>query len=292
MQEKLKTDRLRSDLQDRRRDGRLFQERGRELGQDGPRDRRHRRLSSRPQRVLDGDGREPTKPRASQMPRICDGQSARKHCAARRAGRGGPAPAAAAARARTGGGALCGALTPDDGRTDRSAPIRTIRSRASSFPMRRSSKREPGERADPIGDDAHSPVEGIVHRYPDRVLLKLVHVCPVYCRFCFRREMVGPGRRRRCRARRSRRRSAISRAHPRDLGGDPHRRRSAGPVAAPAARGRCARSAAIEHVKIVRVHTRVPVGRSGADHGRAGARAEGAAARRPMWCCTPTIRAN
>jgi lysine 2,3-aminomutase len=50
----------------------------------------------------------------------------------------------------------------------------------------------PQERADPIGDHAHSPVEGIVHRYPDRVLLKAVHVCPVYCRFCFRREMVGP----------------------------------------------------------------------------------------------------
>ena len=48
--------------------------------------------------------------------------------------------------------------------------------------------------ADPIGDDAHSPVEGIVHRYPDRVLLKPVHVCAVYCRFCFRREVVGPGR--------------------------------------------------------------------------------------------------
>jgi len=54
----------------------------------------------------------------------------------------------------------------------------------------------PEELADPIGDDAHSPLEGVVHRYPDRVLLKLVHVCPVYCRFCFRREMVGPGRRR------------------------------------------------------------------------------------------------
>lgn len=50
----------------------------------------------------------------------------------------------------------------------------------------------PAERLDPIGDHPHSPVEGIVHRYPDRVLLKLVHVCPVYCRFCFRREMVGP----------------------------------------------------------------------------------------------------
>src|SRR4029078_5786792 len=52
----------------------------------------------------------------------------------------------------------------------------------------------PEERADPIGDHAPSPVEGIVHRYPDRVLLKLTHVCAVYCRFCFRREMVGPGK--------------------------------------------------------------------------------------------------
>ena len=51
----------------------------------------------------------------------------------------------------------------------------------------------PQERTDPIGDQAHSPVEGIVHRYPDRVLLKLLHACPVYCRFCFRRETVGPG---------------------------------------------------------------------------------------------------
>jgi lysine 2,3-aminomutase len=49
-----------------------------------------------------------------------------------------------------------------------------------------------GERADPIGDDSHSPVPGIVHRYPDRVLLKLATLCPVYCRFCFRRETVGP----------------------------------------------------------------------------------------------------
>ena len=50
----------------------------------------------------------------------------------------------------------------------------------------------PQEKDDPIGDAAYSPVHGIVHRYPDRVLLKAVHVCPVYCRFCFRREMVGP----------------------------------------------------------------------------------------------------
>lgn len=51
----------------------------------------------------------------------------------------------------------------------------------------------PEERADPLGEDERSPVPGLVHRYPDRVLLKLTHACPVYCRFCFRREVVGPG---------------------------------------------------------------------------------------------------
>src|SRR5208282_761692 len=49
----------------------------------------------------------------------------------------------------------------------------------------------PDELTDPIGDRKFSPVKGIVHRYPDRVLLKPSHLCPVYCRFCFRREQVG-----------------------------------------------------------------------------------------------------
>ena len=49
----------------------------------------------------------------------------------------------------------------------------------------------PEERADPIGDGRWSPVPGIVHHYPDRVLLKPTLLCPVYCRFCFRREVVG-----------------------------------------------------------------------------------------------------
>jgi lysine 2,3-aminomutase len=51
----------------------------------------------------------------------------------------------------------------------------------------------PEERADPIGDRRFSPLKGIVHRYPDRVLLTPIHACAVYCRFCFRRETVGPG---------------------------------------------------------------------------------------------------
>jgi lysine 2,3-aminomutase len=115
----------------------------------------------------------------------------------------------------------------------------------------------PPERADPIGDDAFSPVEGIVHRYPDRVLLKLVHTCPVYCRFCFRREMVGP--RGRPGLTRDKRAAAYRyiRQHPEIwevvlTGGDP--------LVLPASRLRAAvrTLAAIDHVKIIRVHTRVP----------------------------------
>jgi lysine 2,3-aminomutase len=73
-------------------------------------------------------------------------------------------------------------------RSDASDPI------ARQFvPSAAETETAPYEIADPIGDEARSPVKGIVHRYPDRVLLKPLHVCPVYCRFCFRREKVGPG---------------------------------------------------------------------------------------------------
>lgn len=47
------------------------------------------------------------------------------------------------------------------------------------------------ELTDPIGDQAHSPVPGLTHRYPDRVILHVTRSCAVYCRFCFRREVVG-----------------------------------------------------------------------------------------------------
>ena len=61
------------------------------------------------------------------------------------------------------------------------------------LPDARELERDPAEIDDPIGDDAKSPIPGLVHRYPDRVLIKLVAVCAVYCRFCFRRERIGPG---------------------------------------------------------------------------------------------------
>ena len=49
------------------------------------------------------------------------------------------------------------------------------------------------ETDDPIGDVKHSPEPGIIHRYTDRVLLNVIKTCAVYCRYCFRRENVGPG---------------------------------------------------------------------------------------------------
>lgn len=115
-----------------------------------------------------------------------------------------------------------------------------------------------GETADPTGDDAHSPVQGIVHRYPDRVLLKVVHVCAVYCRFCFRREVVGPGKG-----------SGLSdsayaaaldyiRAHEEIwevilTGGDPL-------MLSPRRLAQVMTDlAAIAHVRIIRIHTRLPV---------------------------------
>jgi lysine 2,3-aminomutase len=138
-------------------------------------------------------------------------------------------------------------------RNDRQDPI------ARQFvPSEAELEHRPQELLDPIGDEAHSPVEGIVHRYPDRVLLKLTHVCAVYCRFCFRREMVGPDKP-----------NALSpaalaaaldyiRAH-RQIweviltGGDPL------VLSARRLRAVMKSLAAIPHVKVVRIHTRVPI---------------------------------
>jgi lysine 2,3-aminomutase len=116
----------------------------------------------------------------------------------------------------------------------------------------------PEERGDPIGDLAHSPVEGIVHRYPDRVLLKAVHVCPVYCRFCFRREMVGPQGLGTLSPDAMDKAFAYIEAHPEIwevilTGGDPL-------VLSPRRLAEITeRLSRIEHVRIVRFHTRVPV---------------------------------
>jgi lysine 2,3-aminomutase len=116
---------------------------------------------------------------------------------------------------------------------------------------------KPEETDDPIGDHAFSPLEGIVHRYPDRVLLKLVNACAVYCRFCFRREMVGPGRE----GLSSKALAAALdyiRATPQIwevilTGGDPL------VLSARRLKDVMTELAAIPHVKVLRIHTRVPV---------------------------------
>jgi lysine 2,3-aminomutase len=116
----------------------------------------------------------------------------------------------------------------------------------------------PDELADPIGDEAHSPIEGLIHRYPDRVLIKLTHSCAVYCRFCFRREVVGPAGPRTLSGAALDRVLAYVADRPQIWevilsGGDPL-------ILSPRRlRAAMAALARIGHVKVVRLHTRVPV---------------------------------
>ncbi|MGP0058990.1 MAG: lysine-2,3-aminomutase-like protein [Beijerinckiaceae bacterium] len=116
----------------------------------------------------------------------------------------------------------------------------------------------PEERVDPIGDEMASPIEGIVHRYPDRVLLKLLHICPVYCRFCFRREVVGPASPTHLSAAALDRAVAYIADHGEIwevilTGGDPL------VLSARRLRDVFARLQSIAHVRIIRIHSRVPV---------------------------------
>jgi lysine 2,3-aminomutase len=118
--------------------------------------------------------------------------------------------------------------------------------------------RRPEELLDPIGDDAHSPVEGIVHRYPDRVLLKVTPICAVYCRFCFRREMVGPGKANALSPAALERALDYIRAHSEIwevilTGGDPL------VLSARRLHAVMKSLAEIGHVKVVRIHSRVPI---------------------------------
>ena len=114
------------------------------------------------------------------------------------------------------------------------------------------------ELTDPIGDHSHSPVPGIVHRHRDRVLFKIVNACPVYCRFCFRRESVGQSGERALLPENFSQAIDYIAVHPEIwevifTGGDPF-------ILAPRRIGDVsARLAAIAHVKMLRWHTRVPV---------------------------------
>lgn len=126
------------------------------------------------------------------------------------------------------------------------------------LPSREELETAPDEQVDPIGDGVHSPLKGIVHRYPDRLLLTATHACAVYCRFCFRREVVGPGGAGGLTPAELDAALAYISDHPEVwevilTGGDPlvlSPRRIADLVR---------RIADIPHVKVLRVHTRLPV---------------------------------
>ena len=114
------------------------------------------------------------------------------------------------------------------------------------------------ERADPIDDGGYQAAPGLIHRYRDRVLLKLVSACPVYCRFCFRREVIGPGQDAPLRGARFAAALAYIAAHPEIWevilsGGDPF-------VLSAARVEEVSRSlGGNAHVKVLRWHTRVPI---------------------------------
>jgi lysine 2,3-aminomutase len=73
-------------------------------------------------------------------------------------------------------------------RDDRNQPLRrTVIPTAAEF------QRGLGEADDPLGEDGDSPVPGLVHRYPDRVLLLVTDFCSSYCRYCTRSRVVGHG---------------------------------------------------------------------------------------------------
>jgi lysine 2,3-aminomutase len=113
------------------------------------------------------------------------------------------------------------------------------------------------ESADPVGDEIYTKTKGIIHRYPDRCLFTPVHVCPVYCRFCFRKQKVG---------------TPAETLTPDEIeaalayiaehkeiweviitGGDPL-------ILKPAVlKNLLVRLSAIEHVEMIRIHSRVPV---------------------------------
>ena len=71
-------------------------------------------------------------------------------------------------------------------RTDPNCPIRR-----QALPSLQEIHFSPHDLLDPCAEDENSPVHGLVHRYPDRVLLLVTDKCAVYCRYCTRRRMVG-----------------------------------------------------------------------------------------------------
>jgi lysine 2,3-aminomutase len=129
--------------------------------------------------------------------------------------------------------------------------------RMQAIPVADEARARPGELVDPLGEDSRRPVAAIIHKYPDRVLLLALDSCPVYCRHCTRRRITKGGE---VELSRTELRSAIEyiRSHPgiRDVlvsGGDPLLLSDA------RLEELLASIAAIPHVEMIRIGTRVPV---------------------------------
>ena len=67
--------------------------------------------------------------------------------------------------------------------------------RRTKIPSMKEFDRGPDEVLDPLGEEAHTPVPGIVHTYEDKVLFLVTDFCATYCRYCTRSRMVGGGER-------------------------------------------------------------------------------------------------
>jgi len=63
--------------------------------------------------------------------------------------------------------------------------------RLQSVPVLAETFHDREDQDDPLHEDVDSPVPGLTHRYPDRVLFQLTHICSMYCRHCTRRRLVG-----------------------------------------------------------------------------------------------------
>ncbi len=74
---------------------------------------------------------------------------------------------------------------------DENDPLQPLR--RTVIPVNRENLRSPGEAEDPLGEEEDSPVPGLVHRYPDRLLFLVTDFCSTYCRYCTRSRAVGKG---------------------------------------------------------------------------------------------------
>jgi len=138
---------------------------------------------------------------------------------------------------------------------DRSNPSQPLR--RSVVPVSAEQTRTEGEEEDPLGEDHTSPVPGLVHRYPDRVLFLATDFCSTYCRYCTRSRMVGDAQTQHCNVSHWERAIAYIEATPaiRDVlisGGDPLT------LSDERLEWLLSRLRRISHVEMLRIGTKVP----------------------------------